>query len=65
MDKTTTIEISTDDSKNGKVGAAAVIYEKGNLVHRVRSKLHDNCSNIQEEQVAIISATKNEDELFE
>ena len=67
--ETYTVEIFTDGSKNnGIVEAAAVIYEKGNIVHRVRDKLHDVCSNIQAEQVAIVSALqgiKNEDVLYE
>ena len=64
-----TIEIFTDGSNNnGKVGTAGVIYEEGNIVHKVRKKLHDKCSNIQAEGVEIISALqaiKSEDVLYE
>jgi ribonuclease HI len=49
------INILTDGCKiGGKVGAAAVIIKDGIVLHQSTYKLHERCSNNQEEQVAIL-----------
>ena len=40
----------------GKVGAAAVIINDDTVLHQSTFKLHDRCSNNQAEQVAILRA---------
>ena len=51
------INIFTDGSKvGGKVGAAAVIIEDDIVLHQSKFKLHDRCSNNQAEQIAILRA---------
>lgn len=51
------IKIFTDGSKyQGNVGAAAVIYKQDSVIHKIKSKLHEVCSNNQAEQIAILSA---------
>ena len=51
------INIFTDGSKiGGKVGAAAVIIKDVIVLHHSKYKLHEKCSNNQEEQVAILRA---------
>ena len=40
----------------GKVGAAAVIIKDEILLHQSKYKLHERCSNNQAEQVAILKA---------
>lgn len=50
-------EIYTDGSKiNGKVGAAAVIFQNGQAVKKLKYKLGIDCSNNQAEQIAILQA---------
>ena len=54
------IEIYTDGSKiRGHVGAAAIILCNGNVVNRLKYKLHDSCSNNQAEQIAILKALEH------
>jgi ribonuclease HI len=51
------INIFTDGSKiGGKVGAAAGIIQDDTVIHQSQYKLHDKCSNNQAEQVAILKA---------
>ena len=51
------INIFTDGSKiGGKVGAAAVIIKDDIVLHQSTFKLHDRCSNNQAEQIAILKA---------
>jgi len=51
------INIFTDGSKiGGKVGAAAVIIKDDILLYQSKYKLHERCSNNQAEQVAILKA---------
>ncbi|KAJ4430390.1 hypothetical protein ANN_22606 [Periplaneta americana] len=53
------IEIFTDGCKiNGKVGAAAVIFQKGEVIKKLKYKLSPHCSNNQAEQIAILQALK-------
>jgi len=49
------IQIYTDGSKNDNcVGAGMAIFIKGKLEHQLKYKLHNNCSNNQAEQMAIV-----------
>jgi len=49
------INIFTEGSKiGGKVGAAAVIIKDDIVLHQSKYRLHDECSNNQAEQVAIL-----------
>jgi len=51
------ITVFTDGSKiGGKVGVAAVIIKDDILLHQSKYKLHKRCSNNQAEQVAILKA---------
>jgi len=51
------VTIFTDGSKIGvKVGAAAVIIKDDTVLHQSKYKLHERCSNNQAEQVAILKA---------
>ena len=51
------ITIFTDGCKiGGKVGAAAVIIKDDTLLHQYKYKLHERCSFNQAEQVAILKA---------
>lgn len=51
------IQIYTDGSKTGEeVGAAAAIYDRGNLVRKLQFKLGRQCSNNQAESLAILKA---------
>jgi len=51
------INIFTDGSKiGGKFGAAAVIIKNDIILHQSTFKLHERCSNNQAEQVAILRA---------
>jgi hypothetical protein len=51
------INIFTDGSNiGGKVGAAAVIIKDDIVLHQSTFKLHDRCSNNQAEQIAILKA---------
>jgi len=51
------INIFTEGSKiGGKVGAAAVIIKDDIGLHQSKYKLHERCSNNQAEQVAILRA---------
>ena len=55
-----TVELYTDGSKIGdSVGAAGVIFVKGNLVHQLQFKLHGHCSNNQAEQIGILKTLEN------
>ncbi|KAJ4430157.1 hypothetical protein ANN_22367 [Periplaneta americana] len=54
------IDIYTDGSKiGGKVGAAAVIIQNDMIIHRSKYKLHEKCSNIQAERIAILTALQH------
>ena len=51
------INIFTDSSKiGGKVGAAAVIIKDNIVLHQSKYRLHERCSYNQAEQVAILKA---------
>ena len=51
------IYIFTDGSKSGgKVGAAAVIIKDEKIFHQSKFRLHDRCSYNQAEQVAVLEA---------
>jgi ribonuclease HI len=51
------IQIYTDGSKSAQgVGAGIAIFIQNNLAHQRRFTLHNNCSNNQAEQLAIIKA---------
>jgi len=51
------IQIYTDGSKNDNgVGSGIVIFIKGKLEEQLKYKLHNNCSNSQAEQMAIVKA---------
>jgi len=51
------INIFTDGSKiGGKVGAAAVIIKDDIVLHQSKYKLHERCSSNRAEQVAILKA---------
>ena len=51
------INIFTDGSKiGGKVGAAAVIIKDDKIIHQSKFRLHERCSNNQAEQVAVLKA---------
>jgi hypothetical protein len=51
------INIFTDGSKiGGKVGAPAVIIKDDNIIHLSNFRLHERCSNNQAEQVAVLKA---------
>jgi len=51
------INIFTDGSKTGgKIGAAAVIMKDDKIIHQSKFRLHERCSNNQAEQVAIVKA---------
>jgi len=51
------IKIVTDGSKiEGKVGAAAVIIKDDIVLHQSKYKLRERCSSTQAEQVAILRA---------
>ena len=51
------INIFTDGSKiGGKVGAAAVIIKDDKFIHQSKFRLHKRCSNNQAEQVAVLKA---------
>jgi len=53
------IQIFTDGRKNDSgVGAGIAIFIKGKLQHQLKYKLHNNCSNNQAEQMAIVKATE-------
>jgi len=50
-----TTEVYTDGSKIGdNMGAEGIIIVNGNLVHQLKFKLQGQCSNNQEEQIAIL-----------
>ena len=51
------IQIYTDGSKNENgVGAGIAIFDKGKIEKKLKYKLHNNCSNNQAEQLAIVKA---------
>jgi ribonuclease HI len=51
------INIFTDGSKTGgNVGAAAVIIKDDIIIHQSKFKLHERCSNSEAEQVLILRA---------
>jgi len=57
-------EVYKDGSKVGdNVGAAGIIFVNGKLVHQLKFKLHAHCSNNQAEQVAILKALEQLEEL--
>mgnify|MGYP003623230219 FL=1 len=59
-----TIEIYTDGSKyEGRVGAAGIIFKQGAVVLKVKSKLHNECSNNQAELFAILQTLKSIDQI--
>jgi len=50
-------QIYTDGSKNDNgIVAGIAIFIKGKLEHQLKYKLHNNCSNNQAEQMAIVKA---------
>ena len=52
-----TIQIFTDGSKNEHgVGLGTAIYIQNKLIHQMKHKLHDRCSNNQAEQMALVKA---------
>jgi len=52
-----TIQIFTDGSKNEHgVGSGTAIYIQNKLIHQMKHKLHDRCSNNQAQQMAIVKA---------
>ena len=54
------IQIYTDGSKNENgVGAGIAIFDKGKTEKKLKYKLHNNCSNNQAEQFAIVKAMEN------
>ena len=54
------IQIYTDGSKNENgVGAGIAIFVKGKIEEKLKYKLHDNCSNNQAEQLAIVKAIEH------
>ena len=61
-----TVEVYTNGSKIGdSVGAAAVIFVNGMLVHQLKFKLHGHCSNNQAEQIPILKTLEKLEELQE
>jgi hypothetical protein len=51
------INIFTDRSEiGGTVGAAAVIIKDDKIIHPSKFRLHERCSNNQAEQVAVLKA---------
>jgi hypothetical protein len=51
-----TTEVYKDGSKTGdNVGAAGIIFVIGKLVHQLKFKLHEHCSNNQAEKTAILT----------
>jgi len=53
------IQIYTDGSKNENgVGAGVAIFDKGKIEEKLKYKLHNNCSNNQAEQLAIVKAVE-------
>jgi vacuolar-type H+-ATPase subunit I/STV1 len=51
------IEVHTDGSKSDKgVGCGAVIFRNGEIIKKLKHKLHNRCSNNQAEQLAIQKA---------
>ena len=51
------IEMFTDGSKiQGNVGAAAVVLKNGEILHTLKAKLSQHCSNNQAEQLGILEA---------
>ena len=58
------MEIYTDGSKiQSQVGAAAAVFKQGVLIHAMKSRLDNVCSNNQAEQNATLRALKNIDKL--
>jgi len=52
-----TFHIYTDGSKNEQgVGSGITIYTRNELIHQIKHKLHNRCSNNQAEQTAIFKA---------
>ena len=59
------IQIYTNGSKNENgVGAGIEIFIKGELQHRLKYKLHNNCSNNQAKQVAIVKAIEATENIY-
>jgi ribonuclease HI len=59
-----TTEVYKDGSKTGdNIGAAGIIFVNGKLVHQLKFKLHEHCSNNQAEQIAIIKFLEKLEEL--
>jgi len=51
------IKIFTDGSKNEQgIGSGTVLYIEDKLMHQMKHKLHDKCSDNQAEQMAIVRA---------
>ena len=58
------IQIFTDGSKSEHgVGAGIALFIQSKLVHQMRFTLHNNCSNNQAEQLAIVKALETIKEL--
>ena len=59
------IKMYTDGSKydNG-VGASIAMFLKGKLDHQLKYKLHNNCSNNQAEQMAIVKAIESIENIY-
>ena len=59
------IQIYRDGSKNDNgVVAGIAIFTKGKLEHQLKYKLHNNCSNNQAEQMAIVKAIESIENIY-
>ena len=59
------IQIYADGGINDNgVGAGIAIFIKGELQHRLKYKLHNNCSNNQAKQVAIVKAIEATENIY-
>jgi hypothetical protein len=57
-----TIHIFTDGSKNGHgVGSGTATHIQNKLIHQMKHKIHERCSNNQAEQMALVQALQARD----